>query len=49
MKNKALIFPVLISLLSPFAWYSNQPGVDEKTGIDFMMSPICLTCLLMRL
>ena len=45
MKNKGLIFPVLILLLSPFAWYSNQPGIDEKKGIDFLTSPICLMCL----
>lgn len=46
MKNKAVIFPALILLLSPFVWYSNQLGIDEKKGIDFLMSPVCLTCLL---
>ncbi|MDO4383369.1 MAG: hypothetical protein Q4C18_02620 [Eubacteriales bacterium] len=42
MKNKELIFPLLILALSPFVWYSNQPGIDGMKGVNFLISPVCL-------
>lgn len=45
MKDKLFLFPVLILVLTPCVWYSNQPGVDGIQGIDFLLSPGCFLAM----
>lgn len=47
MKERTWIFPVLILILAPFVWYSSQPGIDEKRGIDILLNPVCFISLIL--
>ncbi len=37
--DKTFVFPLLVVLLSPFVWYTNQSGVDGIRGTHFLLNP----------
>lgn len=45
MKDKTFVFPLLVVLLSPFVWYTNQSGVDGIRGTHFLLNPFVFLTL----